>query len=137
MLKIHVSLSFSKHLLKGSTSLASHLLSPPPQLLPLVGNFLTLARHLSGFVWAGALQHLCDTPSCTECAPGLGPVQGSTGPSAVARMASIRGQLAAGLCCSWNLSRAHVPALAAVPGTWDLCAAALQGLLSPLILSDI
>lgn len=75
-------------------------------LSPIASQPLTLARHLSGF----------GTPSYTRCAPGLGPLQGSTGPSAVAGAASTRGQLAAWLCCSWNLSQAHEPALAAVPG---------------------
>lgn len=90
-------------------------------------QLLTLVCHLSGF----------RTPGCTQCAPGLGPLQGSTGPSAVAGVASLRGQLAAWLCCSWNLSRAHVPTLTAVPGTQDPCPAALQALFSLLIPSDI
>lgn len=94
-------------------------------------QLLTLVCHLSGF----------RTPGCTECAPtvspGLGPLQGSTGPSAVAGVASPRGQLEAWLCCFWNLSRAHVPTLTVVPGTQDPCPAALQALFSLLILSDI
>lgn len=69
--------------------------------------------------------------------PRRGPLQGSTGPSAVAGVASPRGQLAAWLCCSWDLSRAHVPTLTAVPGTQDPCPAALQALFSLLIPSDI